>query len=364
MISKIKQFVGYEENLDPLIINTYMISTLFICVSSLWLFIDIFIGIDIGIILQNLLLVSLFLLVYWPLKHRKYLMAKTLLIILSVFHFYLAVFVYFGPETGIYQVLYLLIPQATMTFDMKSSKERRLMFISILVIMFVLLYSQTVVVSPLIPLTQTQKTLVKQMTIITIISTFAFVYYKYAQKLSQVMMALEASSERDWLTGLYNRRAFTKFGTACFENGESAPFALVILDIDYFKKVNDTWGHLAGDQVLKELAICLQRAIKTREYVARLGGEEFALILETEDGSETLSRLDEVMEKVRQMRVSIGDDVTISLTVSMGLACYSSRMECFDTMFRKADIALYRAKHMGRNRIEIFNPHEADEKKN
>lgn len=173
--------------------------------------------------------------------------------------------------------------------------------------------------------------------------------------------ALEASwelaessrrSRTDALTGLWNRRHFDeqlervlnetdRFGGSC---------ALVICDLDYFKKVNDTYGHDAGDAVLQQVAIVLRAAVRTVDICARLGGEELALILPQ-------TACDGAMELAERLRQAVEatavphDGVTIRVTVSMGVAIYRAGDEAKGGLFKRADEKLYAAKRGGRNRV-------------
>jgi len=172
--------------------------------------------------------------------------------------------------------------------------------------------------------------------------------------LQQVIDGLCALSSQDGLTGLANRRSF--WSALEREIGRSARageiFGLLMLDIDHFKRVNDTWGHLAGDQVLRSIAAVLTDDSRSMDTVARFGGEEFAVILP--DSTPAHSR--QVAERVRariereHIRMSAGEE--ISVTASIGVACSSawSAREASD-LVAAADRNLYKAKREGRNRV-------------
>ena len=155
----------------------------------------------------------------------------------------------------------------------------------------------------------------------------------------------------DSLTGLFNRRGFELnfHNIARMANRNRRDFTLGIVDIDHFKKVNDTFGHDAGDEVLCKVAQTIDQMRRDSDLLARFGGEEFILVFPETDLAEART----VSERLRQMVESLTiefQDSSISVTVSIGLA--SSRQgETFEALFSTADQALYRAKEAGRNRI-------------
>jgi diguanylate cyclase (GGDEF)-like protein len=154
----------------------------------------------------------------------------------------------------------------------------------------------------------------------------------------------EMLSRTDMLSGLMNRRAFLD----AFEKARS-PVALILLDIDRFKSINDTLGHKAGDDVIVRVAQCLTDVLGVGETVARIGGEEFAVLL---SGRQT-ERASDVAETIRQSVESMGLEVAgrrISVTVSAGLSDGVAELG-FSELFSGADRALYLAKAGGRNRI-------------
>jgi diguanylate cyclase (GGDEF)-like protein len=165
-----------------------------------------------------------------------------------------------------------------------------------------------------------------------------------------------ALATHDGLTGLYNHRTFQQLLadeiTRAIRYNE--PVALVICDIDFFKKVNDTWGHQFGDTVLRGVSSLLESNIRQDiDTVARYGGEEFALILvKTDDAgaAETAERIRAAIA-ASPFRAPSGEEVRVSM--SFGIAEYRKQARQLNELIAKADKALYRAKENGRNRVEI-----------
>ena len=163
---------------------------------------------------------------------------------------------------------------------------------------------------------------------------------------------LKYYAERDPLTGLSNRRLFFETGIRMARENERAnrASAVAILDVDHFKKVNDTYGHEAGDVVLKAVADTLAEKVEgTRHLVARLGGEEFALYLHDLAGRAAFDFCNGVREAVEALVIEVNDKM-IHITASIGVAAVQPE-ETFDNPLNAADQFLYMAKNGGRNRV-------------
>ncbi len=174
---------------------------------------------------------------------------------------------------------------------------------------------------------------------------------RYSLKLGQAMRELRSLATRDALTGLLNRRAFDETLSAEIDRARrlSRPLALVVLDLDHFKSVNDTRGHPAGDVVLATVARALEAEVRSIDKVARLGGEEFAVLLMETEASEALIVARRLVEAVRSRPVLLVDGESLFVTVSAGVAGLAGYGQSEVTLLTSADKALYAAKHGGRN---------------
>ena len=165
---------------------------------------------------------------------------------------------------------------------------------------------------------------------------------------------LEELAARDSLTGLHNRRAWTEQAEAAFARSHrhERPLAVALLDLDHFKAVNDTWGHAAGDAVLKTVAEACTAVVRTGDVVGRLGGEELGVVLpETPlKGASTLAV--RLCHAIRSLRVP-GPAGPLQVTVSIGVAERSAADTDLPALLARADAALYRAKRAGRDRVEV-----------
>lgn len=158
----------------------------------------------------------------------------------------------------------------------------------------------------------------------------------------------------DGLTGVYNHRYFQEKFTKILLRAEryGEKFSLMLLDIDFFKKVNDTYGHPVGDIVLKKVAEILSSIARKVDIVARYGGEEFAIICVNEDKKNAL-KLAERLRKEIEETVIIFEGGKLKVTASMGVASYPEDGIDKPSIIEKADKALYEAKHSGRNRVVL-----------
>lgn len=168
-------------------------------------------------------------------------------------------------------------------------------------------------------------------------------------------------SMRDPLTGLANRRHFqnvlSKEIDMVARSGESA--LLLILDIDHFKKVNDTYGHHVGDQVLQAVSKCLDSCVRPKDTVSRFGGEEFAVILPNCSVSFGSVVAERFRKNVSALSIAVSPQVNIQVTISIGGAFAPEWVRSTTTLWlERADEQLYRAKAAGRNRAYIEEPRE------
>jgi diguanylate cyclase (GGDEF)-like protein len=166
----------------------------------------------------------------------------------------------------------------------------------------------------------------------------------------------------DPLTGLPNRRFFFEHASLIFEEVKrhEKPLSLLSMDIDHFKKINDTYGHDVGDVVLKTFANVLRGIVRQSDICARLGGEEFVVLLPNTDleGAKVLA--ERIRTAVAKNPVE-HDSTVIVFTVSIGVSQYRKGMQNIYELIKEADIALYRAKEGGRNRVEVFIPDKTAE---
>lgn len=178
---------------------------------------------------------------------------------------------------------------------------------------------------------------------------------RYALKLGETMEALRQLATRDQLTGLLNRREFDRILREEQERAQrfGHPLALVLVDIDHFKAVNDTHGHPAGDEVLREFAARLGKQVRVVDRVARLGGEEFAVVLMESDDAAATHVAEKIRQAVEMSPITVGE-LSLKVTISAGVALLPRDAASGEALVAAADRALYAAKKSGRNRVVRF----------
>jgi diguanylate cyclase (GGDEF)-like protein len=167
---------------------------------------------------------------------------------------------------------------------------------------------------------------------------------------------LELLSNKDVLTDLFNRRYFENALHDEFERSRryNRTFALIMFDIDNFKKINDQYGHPCGDQVIKAIADYLINTSRSSDVLSRIGGEEFTLILPAQSEANIMSIIERIRIDISNIKVKY-DEHTVQFTCSFGIAIFDQNVKDIHTFIKMADQAMYKAKKMGRNRTELFS---------
>lgn len=174
---------------------------------------------------------------------------------------------------------------------------------------------------------------------------------KEIQRRTILEKELQRLAQTDPMTSLFNRRHFLKLAQKEITRAIRYHYTLcfAVLDVDYFKRINDTLGHPVGDIVVKTLANYLQKSLRENDIVARIGGEEFAFLLLHVNEEQARVKMEKVREEISQIVVNYSDSKELRLTVSIGLAMLSEVTNTLDSLYMKADQKLYEAKKAGRN---------------
>ncbi|MCA1011470.1 GGDEF domain-containing protein [Halobacillus halophilus] len=181
----------------------------------------------------------------------------------------------------------------------------------------------------------------------------SFYVVEYVRKNQKILNKYKSESMTDGLTGLYNVRKFDQiFNQVCKDaQHRDEKMTLLYIDIDHFKTVNDRYGHVEGDQVLVELSHILTSTVRSFDHVSRNGGEEFTVILLDCSAQRAEEISERIRKRVQNHAFQLATGETISITVSIGIACYDDTTNTPKLLIEEADHALYEAKQSGRNQV-------------
>lgn len=295
----------------------------------------------------------LFLLLYF--RHTS--TVKYGLIIGQFLHLSLTVFVWFPTTTG-YYFLYILIPfSSALSFPFNEKKEHYIAIIaSFLATLFYFLARIMKPTFYLYETTESMNIIIHSITIFSTIFPMIALFILYTNDIYTLHYRLKKEANTDSLTKIMNRRAMFASGEKIYKKALKSEdsFSLLLLDIDHFKNINDTYGHPIGDMLLVSLVNRIQLQLPKNAIFARYGGEEFAILLEN-------TTLEESEELAKRLLISIRNHpfeinkLHIPVTVSIGHSIYSKDFISYDDMLCCTDNALYKAKENGRNRVVSTN---------
>lgn len=169
-----------------------------------------------------------------------------------------------------------------------------------------------------------------------------------------IMAQAHEISQVDALTILPNRRMIIRelHDEVVRAERYNSPLSISVVDVDHFKKVNDSLGHLAGDEVLRQVALQLREHIRHPDMAGRYGGEEFLILLPSSDATAASEQAERLCRKVREMQVQVNSH-TLKITISIGIAQFKNGTDTWETLLNRADTAMYEAKNNGRDQWVI-----------
>jgi diguanylate cyclase len=177
---------------------------------------------------------------------------------------------------------------------------------------------------------------------------------RFSAELRFALEGLRQAANTDPLTGLHNRRAMDQHLDALWNGQDGAPLSVLMLDIDHFKRINDTYGHPCGDLVIRQVAETLHHCLRAEDSAFRYGGEEFMVLLPNTSMEGAVSVAESIRGRVEQLHMTHHDGGSMHCTVSLGVASRHAQEDCH-SLFQRADRALYQAKQHGRNRVVHLN---------
>ena len=189
-----------------------------------------------------------------------------------------------------------------------------------------------------------------------IASVITYILTRSLERNYHVIKGLEKESTEDFLTGLSNVRAFDSLFNDIvrdIKEKKEEEISVLMIDIDHFKNVNDTYGHKVGDIVLSQLGRLLNESVREADIVARIGGEEFCVILRKPSTSFTLEIAERIRSSVENNEFIINEEKPLNITISIGAAIYPKTVDDIERIKEISDNNLYKAKNLGRNRIVL-----------
>lgn len=344
---------GYSRDLELRNRFTYIINTvsIFLVLFFFTFYIAVVKEIIINIV-TTLCLIDL-LSVYIFLKKEKYFIGKIVLLFGFLFQEFSLIFLWFPPEANFNYFLFIVAPIAFFIFDFDIIRERIAIILTNILAVSMLVLSELLTVASVVEISPA---LAKLFTILSAGSTIGstlIVFYSYARNLSSIHKKLNLLAHTDVLTKAYNRRTLYKEGKTLFAlaGKYNKGFGFLIFDIDFFKNINDEFGHPAGDSILVRITELILENVRTNDIVARYGGEEFGILLldSTEKGN--IHAAEHLRTIVEEYKFPIEENREAKLTISIGVVHYSKEYDSFDQMLQHADKALYKAKNGGRNKV-------------
>ncbi len=208
-------------------------------------------------------------------------------------------------------------------------------------------------------MTDLQLTSVSIVSIVCGLVILSLVSNAFITKATVYSRLIEAQSQRfiklaqvDHLTGVYNARSFYEIGNQLFRlaRREKSPLSILYIDIDHFKRINDTYGHHNGDLVLQKVTRVIGSAMRESDVLARIGGEEFNVLLPDTDGAGAGVLAEKIRNLVEQTAIKM-EDLEVSVTLSVGVAMLKDTDKTFEILQQRSDQLLYAAKNQGRNQV-------------
>lgn len=298
----------------------------------------------------NILSITIYTLCYFLIEHERYKLVVALVFFDITLYSTLTCY-YLGVESGAHY--YLFIPIFLSLFmKITSPKMQALKAFSFLTLYFTFEYS-AMFFTPVYQLEQIFLDNLMKFNLVLILILSAVVIYLYVLSEEKSEDILYNYATKDQLTNLNNRRYLVSIAEQEFSKRGANTLSVIIADIDYFKLLNDAYGHLYGDMVLVEVSKALEKNLRVGDSLARWGGEEFLFLLPNTNQEMALNiakRMQEAIKKIHIPLENTHEDISVSLTY--GIAQRINH-EDFDQSVNRADEALYIGKEKGRNRIEV-----------
>lgn len=254
-----------------------------------------------------------------------------------------------GWESGFHYYLMMFIPALFVSMRARSAWA----LAGCLWLYYIGLDALMWFIDPLQPISSGALLAVHIFNLTVVFCMFSYLVLFYVNTVTRARRKLERMATVDSLTGLFNRRHMIELTEKALARNERTPgnLTFMLMDIDYFKQINDEFGHDAGDRALLAISRLLESSLREQDFVGRWGGEEFLAVLPDTDFKQALVIAERLRAQVQSMELLQGE-ARIGMTLSIGLTQYCPK-ELLSTTVARADHALYEGKSAGRNRVEV-----------
>ena len=300
----------------------------------------------------NLFFISCYALTLLFTYKKHYRTAKLWLLSIFILHIFILTTQVFTANVG-FHFYYLILPSGVfLLFNEKEHLEKASIILLGGVTFFIC--NDWVTENPYIILSAANTQTLFSYTIMAVLIENFLVMHIFNLSIKRQAKILEMLATQDVLTGISNRRTFMEVGEELIEcaQRDNKPLSLLLIDIDNFKKVNDTYGHIIGDSAIKLVAHTLDSNLRSSDCLARYGGEEFVIVLPETTLHSAQGLAENLRHKVGKLEIEVGSNQKIHNTISIGIAQFSHG-ETLMQLLHQADLALYQAKDLGRNRVEM-----------
>ncbi|WP_440873969.1 GGDEF domain-containing protein [Thalassotalea sp. PLHSN55] len=281
--------------------------------------------------------------------------AKVWFFFILIVHIFICTNLYVTNASGFHLYFFLVPTGAYLLFDLDQNKEKLLLSLAAVIGFFYC--ENTLNTAPLIELSAQANQMMYQSVIFFNMIEVIVVMSLFTNQIAINEAQLTQQATTDALTGVANRHYFFTHGHNMLFDAQQLkrPFTIVLVDIDHFKNINDTFGHFDGDICLKEISQLIKNRCRSADLFARIGGEEFVLALTDTTKQEALILAEQIRTTLEQHVINLSQRQTISCTASFGISSLSEENEPLKALLVNADKALYEAKTRGRNRSVAFS---------
>ena len=261
---------------------------------------------------------------------------------------------YVTKASGFHLYFFLVPTGVFLLFELREKTEKVTLSLIALVLYFYC--ENTLNPAPLIVLSDSFNHVLYQSVILVIMLEVILVLTLFANEIEANELKLTKQATTDALTGLANRHAFFECGNNLFNSTQhmQRPLTIVLVDIDYFKQINDQYGHFVGDVCLTEVTKLLSSLCREQDMPARIGGEEFAIIMPDTTISEANNIAEQMRIAIAALHIPVAGEQHFKCTASFGLASTQANRQSLKDTLIHADKALYLAKELGRNRVQSY----------